>query len=864
MGLDMKIRHWVGLIVGLVAVMLTPLTAFADAHVTYYARVETQTITRGVTLETKKMVTSDGLLDVYTLRVPLDDKNIRVEPILSQTELGLKETTAKILSDAGAVAGVNGDFFGMVGDYSVPLGIYAEEGHFAGSVRFNNPKLESATFYADYFGGVFMDYLTLDFKLYIENKEVVEVASYNKLANIDYPVILTSHYAPDSADLDKRFKAVKILVSNGRITHIAKAGELCRVSADGFMLVLNESTYARFASELTVGKSAILSLQPSIDITAVKSALSGGGKILANGVAAPVTGAVANGRHPRTALGLSRDKKTLIMMVVDGRTHSIGASPSEMVQLMLDAGAYDAMHLDGGGSSAMVIGGVNGETAKMVNTPSEGYARKVINALGVFVDAPLGAIVKLGIDAPDVVPIGGYADVKVYGLDAYNRRVEIPAGDVRITSANAWSEGSRVYAQNTGTIEVYATYGAFTSSKKLAAETVTELIPSISVISASAGEVVNFTVTGITETGRRVNIPLELLTREVSDGLGTLTTNYTAIKQGNGYVKLGLGGAVSYIPILTLTEKPIDLNMLFGHPTFAAYPETVTGLVEAAYSQPGQIWSGAKLSYAFAASESTQAAYLTIDPIKLPDGTKSIKMTVLGDNSGHWLRGRIVDAAGKEHVVDFAKTIDFVGTKDLTAELPAGVAFPAYLTRVYVASLAQSAPSNNAVAFYNIFALSPDLAQVNVPKNVIIPDKRVLDVASAQVAPLQVERKTAGGFATAKFGEILYVNLDTSAGGVAASDGSQYNALNEALKTAKYVVINTELPLGAFKTAKEAELLKSIFADYSKTTQILYIHQNSANTARIEDNVRYIGLSGGRVGIAVKDGLLSYGFVTVQ
>lgn len=59
-------------------------------------------------------------------------------------------------------------------------------------------------------------------------------------------------------------------------------------------------------------------------------------------------------RHPRTAIGF-RDEHTLVMMVVDGRQDaSAGVTIKELVQIMFEAGCYEAVNLDGGGSSAMV------------------------------------------------------------------------------------------------------------------------------------------------------------------------------------------------------------------------------------------------------------------------------------------------------------------------------------------------------------------------------------------------------------------------------------------------------------------------------------------------------------------------------
>ena len=63
-------------------------------------------------------------------------------------------------------------------------------------------------------------------------------------------------------------------------------------------------------------------------------------------------------RHPRTAIGLKEDGKTVIAMVVDGRRdHSRGVTLDELAELMKEKGAVTAMNLDGGGSSTMVVQG---------------------------------------------------------------------------------------------------------------------------------------------------------------------------------------------------------------------------------------------------------------------------------------------------------------------------------------------------------------------------------------------------------------------------------------------------------------------------------------------------------------------------
>ena len=83
--------------------------------------------------------------------------------------------------------------------------------------------------------------------------------------------------------------------------------------------------------------------------------------------------------HPRTAAGITAEGD-LIVMVVDGRQEaSRGVSLEELASLMHDVGAVDALNLDGGGSSTMVVQGVR------LNLPT-GYEveREVMSALATF------------------------------------------------------------------------------------------------------------------------------------------------------------------------------------------------------------------------------------------------------------------------------------------------------------------------------------------------------------------------------------------------------------------------------------------------------------------------------------------------
>ncbi|MCZ7687467.1 MAG: phosphodiester glycosidase family protein [Sandaracinaceae bacterium] len=101
--------------------------------------------------------------------------------------------------------------------------------------------------------------------------------------------------------------------------------------------------------------------------------------ILRNGEIVSSTSSLCTARHPRTAAGISRDRQTLYLLVVDGRsTSAIGMTCAEEAAILRELGAYHALNLDGGGSSTMWVRGTG-----VVNAPSDGSPRVVSNHLAI-------------------------------------------------------------------------------------------------------------------------------------------------------------------------------------------------------------------------------------------------------------------------------------------------------------------------------------------------------------------------------------------------------------------------------------------------------------------------------------------------
>lgn len=76
---------------------------------------------------------------------------------------------------------------------------------------------------------------------------------------------------------------------------------------------------------------------------------------------------------PRTAVGLTDDGKTLVILCVDGRLkqYSAGMTLKQLGEEMIKLGCTDALNLDGGGSTTMVGRDVDGNV-HVLNRPSDG------------------------------------------------------------------------------------------------------------------------------------------------------------------------------------------------------------------------------------------------------------------------------------------------------------------------------------------------------------------------------------------------------------------------------------------------------------------------------------------------------------
>lgn len=107
------------------------------------------------------------------------------------------------------------------------------------------------------------------------------------------------------------------------------------------------------------------SMEPTLKKWKVETAVGGGPVLIQNGEIKitnneerKFTGKAIGDKHPRTAMGYTRDGY-LIILVVEGRNNGVaeGASLTQLAQMLKEIGCVEALNLDGGGSSCLLVNG---------------------------------------------------------------------------------------------------------------------------------------------------------------------------------------------------------------------------------------------------------------------------------------------------------------------------------------------------------------------------------------------------------------------------------------------------------------------------------------------------------------------------
>lgn len=371
----LKLRMLIGLIV--VAVASTVLAAgtgglsLPTSLVAGRATSQTWPVAPGVTYSEYDRTDERGTVRVHVLSVKWTRDGIKFDQVAPKQ---VPSTMALQDMAKGTVAAINGDFFD-IHQTGAPLGIAKDRQR---GLLHANPS--ALTFLIDVDGTPRIRQVNLVGSIKPRGLARIELSAKNapRVPPGAVGVYTTGWgHMPGEAVVAGASVVRQVVIKRGVVVANRTTLSPPRVALKGKVLIgrgVGADALAPLVKGLKVRVRARLSMP-------VQMALSGGVALLNAGAIVPTDDLA---RHPRTAIGIDRDKQIVHLVVVDGRSESSsGYTLVQLATLMKELGDDTAMNMDGGGSSEMVALSASGALG-VRNVPSDGRERLVANGLGIF------------------------------------------------------------------------------------------------------------------------------------------------------------------------------------------------------------------------------------------------------------------------------------------------------------------------------------------------------------------------------------------------------------------------------------------------------------------------------------------------
>ncbi|MGW0710622.1 phosphodiester glycosidase family protein [Streptomyces sp. NPDC002643] len=352
---------------------------------------------------------SKGLTRAHVLSVDLSSRQVGVG-LLYPGKVASRATVSRLATSAGAVAGVNGDFFNIseaqhpgVTATGASVGPAIAQGRALKAAVPNGqrfgPALPPGTTTRDVLGVTAdgharLDSITLD-------GSVTTVGGVRPLGGLNQyalPVGSVGAFTSDwgtvsrlrsvcGTDTDRAAPCgddtTEVVVRDGRVVSTADAPGSGAI-ASGTTVLVGREAGAQWLRKLSTGDS--VTVRHRLVASATESPYDfalGGYPVLRGG--RPLPGLDDSTSAVRTAAGIAAEGRKLLLLALDGSAaYRTGLTIAEVAATLRDLGSTDALSLDGGGSSTLVARAPGADAVTVRNHPSAGEERPVPNGIGVF------------------------------------------------------------------------------------------------------------------------------------------------------------------------------------------------------------------------------------------------------------------------------------------------------------------------------------------------------------------------------------------------------------------------------------------------------------------------------------------------
>ncbi len=699
-----------------------PVLEVGDPSSTLTTDSLTTPIAPGLTLTEFDRYDARGWVRGDVLTAKLGDGGVTPD-LLFPGSVAAAEPLSQTAARAGAVAGVNGDFFDINGT-KAPLGGMVDDGELVAAPV--QGWREHVGFGAD--GIARLAELTLQGTVTVPGGEL-PLTGFNTHR---LPAGAVGAFTPlwgtasRAAVAPSGAPVTEVTVVAGRVTAVS-SGAGAGAVPEGATVLHGNGTAAQTLAALKPGDAVELAYQPRTDAGSdLLFAVGGNLELLRDGTPAP--GLDDRVSEPRSAVGISDDGRTMWLVTVDGRQRdSRGMTYQELADLLDGLGADDGLNLDGGGSSTLVARDAGTDAAAVQNSPSDGTERLTPNGIGLFAAAGSGDLTGFRLDAAGVqdparVFPGLSRTVTAFGHDetyapvpatprwsaqpAAVARVESPGvvrgvrpGDAEVTAGSANARG----ALPVHVLGPLARIDTDTAQVSLPGRDAT-----------GAFTVRGYDADGFTTTIEPRDVTVEHDPAQVRiEADGDRFRVVPLVDSGAALVTVRVGEQVHRLAVtIGLRSVPLaDFESTQGWQA-TRFPTTLPTAQFA--TVPGRTGNGLRVDYSMPDQQVTRAHYVTANPqVALPAGTQKIGLWVHGDGRGAWLRANLTD--GKTTPAINFPDVTWTGWRYVETTVPATLTGELRLTRVYVVETVRSKVYNGSIILDDLTAKVAQTVDVPEP-----------------------------------------------------------------------------------------------------------------------------------------------------
>jgi len=323
---------------------------------------------------------------INALRIDLKRASLKIVHALDEG-VGL-ETVSSLAARYRAAAATNGGYFRIAGTYrGEPIGLLVLD-----RTLISEPHNERADFGLIDSGDktdVIFGHLRFTGEISVGSVQH-SVLGLNRPLSPDELIVFTPRFHRTTLTNPD---GIEVVVRKNRVTTFSDLKGSSEIPSDGYVISAVGSARDWVKTHIRKGTRISFSwrlnaIEPGdhADWMRAYSMLGGGPQLIKSGKIAitdkqeKMTPGFATDRHPRTAIA-KLESGQVLLVTVDGRQPGVSAGMTlEMLaEVLLEFGAIDAMNLDGGGSTTMVIHN------RIVNRPSDQTGeRPVSDAILVF------------------------------------------------------------------------------------------------------------------------------------------------------------------------------------------------------------------------------------------------------------------------------------------------------------------------------------------------------------------------------------------------------------------------------------------------------------------------------------------------